>query len=143
MTNLKAACSVCLADYQACLAGDARAYEAYRQIVASAHGALAQVAAGDPGQREALAALEDEADAVCALALTVAAGGADEDELRALSALALDARHTTVEALAALYLAPLSSLDRAVSRLMAAASQTAAAYAAVTSTVPSSVAAVA
>lgn len=107
----------------------ARAYGLYRQLVASAHNALAQVAAGDEGLREALAALETEADTVSALALTVAAGGATEAELRELAAFALDARHATVEALAGLYLAPQPGMDRAVTRLMAAAVQTAAVHA--------------
>ncbi|MCK9895209.1 WhiB family transcriptional regulator [Frankia sp. AgB32] len=105
-----------------------RAYGAYRTAVAHAHGALAQTAAGDEGLREALAALEAEADTIGALALTVAAGGAAPAELRELVALALDARHATEDALAALYLRPLPSVARAVTVLMDAATQAAAVH---------------
>ncbi len=115
----------------------ARAYALYRQLVASASDALAQTAAGDPGLREALAAVEAEADAISSLALTVAAGGAGQTELHDLTALALDARHATAQALGELYLRPMPGMDRAVTRLMAAAVQTAAVHAAPTSTVPS------
>jgi WhiB family redox-sensing transcriptional regulator len=105
-----------------------RAYAVYRELVAAAHDALAQVAAGDPGLREALAAVEAEADAVGSLALTVAAGGADEAELRDLAAQALDARQATAAALGELYLRPLDGMDRAVTRLMAAAARAAAVH---------------
>lgn len=108
----------------------ARAYAAHLAAVARLDSRLREIAAGDPGLREALTALSVEGDAVAAAALAVAAG-AGTGEVHAALEVALDAQAATSAALDELHVARPAGLDQAATTLMAAAMTVAATASAV------------